>query len=261
MIVLAVGTSLFMRRRRTPKQQPVSPPSTMDPSAHFLSPSDMTMLWTGSLGYTTLSSSPAQPVERSGSVRTHNTNAHSLPNFSSPVTTIPRTTQPTARPTNPSNLEDIIVPFHIPPGRPINPPLGDRKNPNGSFPVHDAPTAPPGSLQSRTEPSAGSSRRARVNPPAYSASKDPLSPPPRAQRGLLRHGSTDTHHTDASGTQNNGGHTNDSSLSITSSDVWIPETSAAAGGRIVTGTSTGDAKRRPTMDNDNVSHTDSRDIA
>lgn len=263
MIVLAVGIGLFMCRRRTPKQQPVSAPLIMGQSAHLRSPSDMTMASTGSMGYTTLSSSPAHAVERSGTVRTHNTSAHSLAYFSSPVTTIPRTTLPTTRQTspNPSNPEDIIVPFHIPPGGLINPPLGDRKNPNGSYPVYDAPTAPPISIQSRTEPSIGSSRRARVNPPAYSATTDSPSPPPRAQRGLLRQGSTETHHTYASGTQNNVGHTNDGSISgITSSDVRIPETSAAASGRVVGGPSR-DAKRRPTMDNDNASSVDPRDIA
>ena len=260
-IALAVGIGLFMCRRRTSKQQPASAPLTMGQSAHFRSPSDMTMASTGSLGYTTLSSSPAHPVERSGTVRTHNTSAQSLAYFSSPVTTIPRTTLPTPRQTspNPSNPEDIIVPFHIPPGGPINPPLGDRKNPNGSYPVYDAPTAPPISIQSRTEPSTGSSRRARVNPPAYSATDSP-SPPPRGQRSLLRQGSTDTHHTYASGTHN-GGHTNDSSISgMTSSDIRIPETPIAASGRVVGGPSR-EAKRRPTMDNDNVSSVDPRDIA
>ncbi|EDR00709.1 uncharacterized protein LACBIDRAFT_313149 [Laccaria bicolor S238N-H82] len=261
-IALAVGIGLYIctRRRRTPKQQPVSPPLTMGQSAHFRSPSDMTMASTGSLGYTTLSSSPAHPVERSGTVRTHNTSAHSLSYFSSPVSTVPHTTLPTPRQTspNPSNPEDIIVPFHIPPGGLTNPTLGDRKNPNGSYPVYDAPTAPPISIQSRTEPSIGSSRRARVNPPAYSATDSP-SPPPRAQRGLLRQGSTDTHLTYASGTQNNGGYTgNDSSM--TSSDIRIPETPVAASGRVVGGPSR-DAKRRPTMDNDNVSSVDPRDIA
>jgi hypothetical protein len=262
-IALAVGIGLFMCRRRTPKQQPVSPPLIMGQSAHFRSPSDMTMASTGSMGYTTLSSSPAHPVERSGTVRTHNTSANSLPYFSSPVTTIPRTTLPTARqaPLNPPNPEDIIIPFHIPPGGLINPPLGDRKNPRGSYPVYDAPTAPPISIQSRTEPSTGSSRRARVNPPAYSATDSP-SPPPRVQRGQLRQGSTDTHDTYTSGTRNNDGHANDSSISgITSSDVRIPETSpSASSGRIVGGPSR-DVKRRPTMDNDNVSSVDPRDIA
>ena len=261
-IVLAVGMGLFICRRRTPTQQLDSPPLTTGQSAHVRSPSDMTMASTGSMGYKTLSSSPTHPVERSGTVRTHNTNAHSLLYFSSPVTTIPHTTLPTPRQTspNPSNLEDIIVPFHIPPGGPINPPLGDRKNPIGSFPVYDAPTASRMSLQSRTDPSTGSSRRARFNPTAFRATNDSPSPPPRTQRGLLRQGSTDTHHTYASGTQN-GGNTNDSSISgIISSNVRIPETSAAAGGRIVAGPSR-DAKRRSTMDNDNVSSVDPRDMA
>ena len=251
-----------MCKRRTPKQQPVSSPLITGQSPHVRSPSDMTMALTGSMTYKTLSSSPAHPVERSGSVLTHNTNAHSLLYFSSPVTIIPRTTLPTARQTspNPSNLEDIIVPFHIPPGGPINPPLGDRKNPIGSFPVYGAPTAPRISLQSRTDPSTGSSRRARFNPPAYRATNDSPSPPPRTQRGLLRQGSTDTHHTYASGTHNNGGHTNGSNISgMSSSDVRIPETSAAASGRVVDGPSR-EAQHRPTMDNDSVSSVDPRDV-
>ena len=250
-----------MYKRRTPKQQPVSTPLTIGQSAHLRSPSNTTMASTGSIGYTTLLSSPAHPVERSGSVRTHNTSANSLPYFNSLVTTIPRTTLSTAQQTSPpisSNPEDIIVPFHVSPGGPINPPLGERKNPKGSYPVYDAPTAPPISIESRTEPSTGSSRRARINPPAYSTTDSP-SPPPGAQRGRLRQGSTDTHDTNTSGTQNNG-RGNDSSISgNTSSDVRKPETSAAASGRIVGGPSR-DAKRRSTMDDENVSSVDPRDI-
>ncbi|EDR00707.1 uncharacterized protein LACBIDRAFT_313146 [Laccaria bicolor S238N-H82] len=165
-IVLAVGIGLFMCRRRAPKQQPVFPPSTIGQSAHFRSPSDMTMASTGSLGYTTLSSSLAHPVERSGTVRTHNTSAHPLSYFGSPVTAVPRTTLPAHDKRHQTlQIRKILLShstFHLEAGALTNPPLGDRKKPNGSYPVYDAPTAPPISIQSRTEPSIGSSRRARV---------------------------------------------------------------------------------------------------
>lgn len=131
--------------------------------------------------YTTLSSTPFK-TPATPTIFTHNTSVRSVPFMSSvAASTVPYgTASPppivpptTASPPPGNRVEDVIVPFTIPPQQANL--SHDRKQSNGNgFPIYDSPSAPPvgGIHMEITRPTTPSQnqRVGRYNPPKYSES-------------------------------------------------------------------------------------------
>lgn len=164
----------MLRRQRQLTQSKGAPLTRPD---HMRSISDVT---TGSnvksVSYATLTTSPMATTNppTSPTILTHSSSIRSIPFMSSMAgSTVPYGTAsapppgrhtPTVPP--PSNREDFIVPFTLPPTS-SNP---DRKQANGA-PVYDPPNAPPpNALRMDIMRPVTPSQRARFNPPPYEAS-------------------------------------------------------------------------------------------
>jgi hypothetical protein len=148
----------------------------LEKSNHMRTTSDIT---TGSnvnsLGYTTLTSSPMLDtnVPTSPTILTHNSSIRSVPYMSSiagsiaPYGTAHTLGRQTSTGPLPASQEEVIAPYTLPPVS-SNP---DRKQGNGGYPVHDAPsTPPPNALRMQSIQSVTPTRRSRYNPPTYAES-------------------------------------------------------------------------------------------
>jgi len=137
---------------------------------HMRSISDVTTVSNAkSVGYTTLSSTPMGTTNppTSPTILTHASSVRSLPFMSSIAGSVAPygTASPPPVPL-PSNREDVVVPFTLPPTS-SNP---DRKQANGA-PVYDPPSAPPpNALRMDIMRPLTPTQRARYNPPPYEAS-------------------------------------------------------------------------------------------
>ena len=127
-----------------------------------------------SLGYTTLSSSPMVDTNAptSPTILTHHPSIRSLPYMSSiagsiaPYGTAHLLGRQTSPGPLPSNQEDIIAPYTLPPIS-NNP---DRKQADGAYPMHNTPSTPPNIMRAESVQPSTPTRRARYNPPTYAES-------------------------------------------------------------------------------------------
>ena len=148
----------------------------MEKSIHMRNISDMTAGSNiNSLGYTTLMSSRMvdTSVPTSPTVLTHSSSIRSIPFMSSIAGSIvPYGTahilgrQTSTGPLVPSNQEDVIVPYTLPPVS-SNP---DSKQGSDGYPVADTPSPPPNALRVENLQHVTPTRRSRYNPPTYAES-------------------------------------------------------------------------------------------
>lgn len=197
-ICLAVGIAFWMLRQQ--RQLTQSKAALLTKPDHMRSISDVTTTSNGkSVGYTTLTSSPMVTTNppTSPTILTHSSSIHSIPFMSSIAGSIAPYGTASASPAPgrqtpivplPSNREDVIVPFTLPPTS-SDP---DRKQASGAPVTYDPPNAPPPNvLRMDIMRPVTPTQRARYNPPPYEASSADGSSSGRPQhRG--KQASTDT---------------------------------------------------------------------
>ncbi|KAF8168500.1 hypothetical protein B0H34DRAFT_670655 [Crassisporium funariophilum] len=278
----AIALAVYLMRRQPKPSQSLPMSSVMSQNGHMRSTSDVTTKSHGmSMGYTTLSSTPmVTNPPTSPTIRTHNSSVRSLPFFSSVVASTapygspspPPGRQMAASPPLPTNREDIIVPYTVPPvGH--NP---DSKQANGAYPVYDSPSAPhPNAMRMEVSPQTPTQGRTRYNPPAYteqgtSGSATPPSGSAPRRPPHTKKGSADTMHSMTSSRSGGTRHGANASISAmgnvvnqmgvgnsTTASPYGGENAMPSGhGRQVS--SSRDEKRQPTDTEDSFS---ARDIA
>lgn len=229
-IGLAVGFAFFLKRHKRKQHHQGAVPGAYGPT-HIRSKSDisqtsgtdmnlpyMRIQSPQSFATTQMSHPPMSPGPtlhtRTGSVNSlsyfGSVNGSVTHNASSPPPPPQRHLSPPPPLHHPAmNREDIIVPFTLQPltfsqdaisRQASNTNLADRKRADGAIvPVYDPPNAPPQAVRSDEPPIGSTSRRPKMNPPAYSPysgqQPDDTSSQARARRPPhTKQGSSDTQH-------------------------------------------------------------------
>jgi hypothetical protein len=166
-LLAAISFGICLIRRTSRSKNVADPSPLLMNQTHSRSQSDNN---NGYTGYTSLSSSPMQPLS-SPTIRTHLTRAStsiSFPFFSSRGSSVSHSMRqqspPPVVPVPMQRDETAVEPFRLAPANNHNP---DRKQADGTYPVYDPPTARPAvrmEVQSTFQTPRG---RTKYNPPAY----------------------------------------------------------------------------------------------